>query len=322
MKVLVTGGAGYIGSTVVSALRDAGDEPFVVDDLSRGSAEFLRDIPHLIGDIADPAVLDLIFTRQPDIDLVVHCAARTVVSESLAHPLAYYRENVAKTVELVDGLLARGSQRIIFSSSAAVYGNADSAVVTEDAPLRPLSPYGRTKVMVEQLLADVCASSPLSALSLRYFNPVGCDPQHRSWPYDPAPTHALGSLLRAWAAGEPFRIHGRDYPTADGTPVRDFVHVWDVALAHVAAAHNWAPTDAGYDVVNVGSGRATSVLQLAETFNKRVDRRVAIEFDERRAGDTVGCCTSTEKARDVLDWRPTRTVDDAIVDLLALQGRR
>jgi len=322
MKVLVTGGAGYIGSTVVSALRDAGDDPFVVDDLSRGSAEFLRGIPHLIGDIADPAVLDAIFTEHPDIEVVIHCAARIVVSESVTHPVDYYRANVAKTIELVDGLVARGCHRVIFSSSAAVYGDAETEVVTEDSPLRPLSPYGRTKVIVEQLLSDVCVSTPLSALTLRYFNPVGCDPQHRSWPYDPAPTHALGSIVRAWEAGEPFYIHGRDYPTPDGTPVRDFVHVWDVALAHVAAAHNWTPTGDGYDVVNVGSGRATSVLQLAETFNKRVDRPVPIEFDERRPGDPAGCHTSTAKAAQVLDWRPERSVDDAIVDLLALRGRR
>jgi UDP-glucose 4-epimerase len=322
MKVLVTGGAGYIGSTVVSALRDAGDEPFVLDDLSRGSAEFLRHVPHLVGDIADRTVLDMIFTRHPDIEIAIHCAARTVVTESLTQPLTYYRENVAKTVELVDALIERGCSRVVFSSSAAVYGNADTDVVDEDAPLRPLSPYGRTKVMVEQLLADVCASSELSALSLRYFNPVGCDPKHRSWPYDPAPTHALGSLMRAWSAREPFFIHGRDYPTADGTPVRDFVHVWDVALAHVAAAHNWTPSATGYDVVNVGSGRATSVQQLADTFNRRVDRPVPIEYDARRPGDTAGCCTSTDKAARLLGWHPERTVDDAIVDLLALYGRR
>lgn len=322
MKVLVTGGAGYIGSTVVSALLDAGDEPVVVDDLSRGSAQFLHGTPHVVGDIADKAVLDTVFAEHGDIDVVVHCAARIVVAESVAQPLAYYRANVAKTVELVDGLLERGCPRVVFSSSAAVYGDADADVVTETAPVRPRSPYGRTKVIVEQLLEDVCASSPLAALTLRYFNPVGCDPQHRSWPYDPEPTHALGSLLRAWSTGAPFRIHGRDYPTPDGAPVRDFVHVWDVALAHVAAVHNWVPTGTGYDVVNVGSGTATSVLRLAETFNARVPDPVRIEFDGRRAGDTAGCRASTEKAREVLGWEPSRTVDDAIVDLLALQGRR
>jgi UDP-glucose 4-epimerase len=322
VKVLVTGGAGFIGSTVVSALTGAGDEPVVVDDLSRGRAEFLRGIAHRVGDVADGAVLDAVFDEHPDISIAIHCAARMIVPESIADPLTYYRENVAKTVQFVEALLERGCRRIVFSSSAAVYGTPDTTVVTETSPVRPESPYARTKVMVEQILADACAATPLTALSLRYFNPVGCDPQHRSWPYDPAPTHALGSLMHAWQSGRPFYIHGRDWDTPDGTPVRDFVHVWDVALAHVAAAHNWVAPDDGFDIVNVGSGTATSVLQLADTFNAAVDRPARIEYDGRRAGDTVGCYTSTEKAHEVLRWQPTRTVKDAVVDLLALADRQ
>jgi UDP-glucose 4-epimerase len=318
MKVLVTGGAGYIGSTVVSALIDAGDEPVVVDDLSRGSAEFLRDIPHVVGDIADPAVLDQVFDEHPGVRTAIHCAARTIVSDSVLDPLSYYRENVAKTVYLVDGLLYRGCERVIFSSSAAVYGSTDTPVVTEEAPLRPASPYGRTKVLVERMLSDIASAGTLKALALRYFNPVGCDPNHRSWPYDPEPTHALGALMRAWAGGGTFYIHGRDWDTVDGTAVRDFVHVWDVALAHVAAAHNWSAPEGGYEVINVGSGRATSVLQLATTFNALVDEPAHIEFDGRRPGDTVGCYTSTLRARQRLRWEPTRSVEDAVRDLLAL----
>ncbi|HLY34926.1 MAG TPA: UDP-glucose 4-epimerase GalE [Jatrophihabitantaceae bacterium] len=322
MKVLVTGGAGYIGSTVVSALTDAGDEPVVIDDLSRGRAEFLTGVAHRIGDVADAAVLDAVFGEHPDISIAIHCAARMVVPESLADPLTYYRENVAKAVQFTEGLLQRGCRRLVFSSSAAVYGTPDAEIVTEASPVRPESPYARSKVMVEQILADVCAATPLAALSLRYFNPVGCDPQHRSWPYDPAPTHALGSLMRAWESRTPFYIHGNDWPTPDGTPVRDFVHVWDVALAHVAATHNWAALAGGFDIVNVGSGAATSVLQLADAFNAEVDTPARVEFDGRRPGDTVGCHTSTQKANDVLQWQPTRSVKDAVVDLLALTERQ
>jgi len=322
VRVLVTGGAGFIGSTVVSALRDAGDEPVVIDDLSRGRPEFLTAVSHRVGDVADPAVLDAVFDEHPDISLAIHCAARMVVPESISDPLTYYRENVAKAVQFTEGLLARGCERIVFSSSAAVYGTPDTTVVTESSPVRPESPYARSKVMVEQILSDACAATSLTALSLRYFNPVGCDPQQRSWPYDPAPTHALGSLMRAWETGTPFRIHGHDWNTPDGTPVRDFVHVWDVALAHVAAAHNWAPPAGGFDIVNVGSGTATSVLQLAEAFNAEVDNPVRIEYDGRRAGDTVGCHASTQKAHDVLQWQQTRNVKDAVVDLLALADQR
>lgn len=314
MKVLVTGGAGYVGSTVALALLDAGVQPVVLDDLSAGRAEFLRWFPHYVGDVADRDVLDSVFAEHPDIEIAIHCAARTVVSESLADPLTYYRENVAKTVQFVEALLALGCPRLIFSSSAAVYGSAPTRVVTEDAAVSPASPYAMSKVMVERVLADACAATPLRALSLRYFNPIGCDPQLRTGPYDPTPTHALGSLLAAWTAGEPFRIHGADWDTPDGTPLRDFVHVWDVARAHVAAALRWRGD--GHLVVNVGSGRGTTVRELADAFNQQVERPVPIEYDGRRAGDTVGCYASIARAEDVLGWRPERSVDDAMVDVL------
>jgi UDP-glucose 4-epimerase len=319
MKVLVTGGAGYIGSTVALALLDGGDQVIVLDDLSRGPAGFLQNFPNYVGDIADGALIGRIFTEHPDIDAVIHCAARTVVAESLEHPMIYYRENVAKTIEFVDHLLRHGCRRLIFSSSAAVYGTAPDRVITEETPVRPASPYAMTKLIVEQLLADVCAASPLSAVSMRYFNPIGSDPRHRTGPYDPGPMDVMGSLLSASATGEPFWIHGRDWPTEDGTPVRDFIHVWDLASAHIAALHRWdALTEqARHQVLDVGSGSGTTVLRLAETFNAVAARPVDIRFDQRRPGDIAGGYASAAKARELLRWSPSRSVADGVADALA-----
>ncbi|HTZ43858.1 MAG TPA: UDP-glucose 4-epimerase GalE [Jatrophihabitans sp.] len=318
MKVLVTGGAGYIGSTVALALHDNGDHPILLDDLSRGQPERMRLFPCYVGDIADPVLLDRIFADHPDLEVVIHCAARTVVSESLTDPVGYYRENVAKTVRLVDELLRHGCTRLLFSSSAAVYGPTPPLVVTEETPVRPRNPYATSKLMVERLLTDICAAGPLTAVSLRYFNPVGCDPRFRSGPVPGTATHVLGTLLRAAALGEPFWIHGRDWDTPDGTPVRDFVHVWDVALAHVAAVHRWP---GGHRILNVGSGRGTTIRQLAEVFNLHAQRPVEIRYDGRRAGDTVGCYTSSSRARSLLRWQPTRTVADAVLDAIAWAAR-
>jgi UDP-glucose 4-epimerase len=323
MKVLLTGGAGYIGSTIAAALHDAGDDPVLLDDLSRGCAAFLAPYPSYVGDVADARLVARIFADHPDIRIAIHCAARTVVSDSLADPLGYYRENVAKTIEFVQSLLRHGCTRLIFSSSAAVYGRVATPVVTEQSPLAPASPYATSKVMVEQVLADVCQASALSALSLRYFNPIGCDPALRSGPYDPRPLDAIGSLLAAWENGRPFCIHGNDWPTSDGTPIRDFVHVWDVANAHVAAAKTWAANEgAGHEVLNIGSGRGTTVRQLADTFNAHVGSPVEIRYDGRRAGDTVGAYTMTDRAEQLLGWHPGRTVAQAVVDTLGWAARR
>lgn len=315
MKVLVTGGAGFIGSTVALALADNGDLPVLLDDLSAGDADFLRTFPHYVGDVADPALVRRIFREHPDIAVTVHCAARTVVAESIERPLEYYAANVGKTVQLLDALIANGCTRLVFSSTAAVYGTTADQLITEDTPARPETPYARTKAIVEDVLTDTCATTPLTAVSLRYFNPLGCDPQLRSGPVQPPSALAIQALIEAAATGQPFRINGADWDTPDGTPLRDFVHVWDVALAHVAVVHNW-PVDEPHAIVNVGSGVGTTVRRLADVFNALVETPVAIEYGERRAGDIVGGYTSTERARRLFGWAPTRTVEDAVTDAL------
>jgi UDP-glucose 4-epimerase len=315
VKVLVTGGAGFIGSTVALALRDNGDDPVLLDDLSTGDPAFLRTFPHYVGDIADAPLVRRILQEHASIAVTVHCAARTVVAESVEQPLEYYTANVGKTVQFLDALITGGCTRVVFSSTAAVYGTTVTRLITEDSPARPETPYARTKAMVEQILTDVCATTPLTAVSLRYFNPLGCDPGLRSGPVHPPSALAIQALIDAAASDRPFRINGNDWDTADGTPLRDFVHVWDVALAHVAVVHNW-PTTARHEIVNVGSGVGTTVRQLAEVFNRLVETPVAIEYGERRAGDVVGGYTSTERARTLFGWVPTRTVEDAVTDAL------
>jgi UDP-glucose 4-epimerase len=315
VKVLVTGGAGFIGSTVALALRDNGDQPVLLDDLSAGDVDFLRSFPHYVGDIADAELIACILREHPDIAVAVHCAARTVVAESVERPLEYYATNVGKTVQLFDALMANGCIRVVFSSTAAVYGTTDAQLITEDTPARPETPYARTKLIVEDVLTDACATTPLTAVSLRYFNPLGCDPQLRSGPVHPPSALAIQALIEAAAQGHPFRINGTDWHTPDGTPLRDFVHAWDVALAHVAVVQNW-PVTGRHEIVNIGSGVGTTVRQLADVFNELVERPVAIEYGARRAGDIVGGYTSTERARQLFGWEPTRTVEDAVTDAL------
>jgi UDP-glucose 4-epimerase len=316
MKILVTGAAGYVGATVVSALLDAGDQVVGLDDLSRGRAGFLRRIPHGIGDIGDPGVLGGLYADHPDIDALVHCAARTIVDDSVTDPLTYYRENVGKTLRLLEFVLDRGCRRIVFSSSAAVYGRRPAPVVAESAPVDAASPYAATKLMVERVLHDLAAAGLVQAVSLRYFNPVGADPQLRTGRTDPDSPDVLSALLAAAAAGGRFAVNGTDWDTADGSPIRDFVHVADVARAHVLAVHRPLDAPSRHDIINIGSGRAITVRELAEAVARLAPGHLQITAGPRRAGDTVGCRADITRAGDLLGWRPTASLDDAVRDAL------
>src|SRR5437868_880708 len=235
MKVLIAGGAGYIGSTVGSACLDAGITPVVLDNLITGRREFAEGRAFYEGDIADGAMIDRIFAEHPDIEAVVHCAALIVVPDSVADPVGYYRANVAKSLEFVGHLLRNGCQRMIFSSSASIYRAGEDLTVDEDSAWDPQSPYARTKAVCEQMFADIAATQPIRILSLRYFNPIGADPQMRTGLQLRRPSHALGKMIEASEEGTPFQITGVDWPTRDGSGVRVYIHVWDLAAAHVAA---------------------------------------------------------------------------------------
>ncbi len=325
MKTLITGGAGFIGSTVASACVDAGITPVILDGLSTGRAEFVADHAFFPGDIADGALLDRVFADHPDISSVVHCAARIVVPESVSQPLAYYRNNVAKTVDMVEHLLRIGCPRLVFSSSASMYQPGPDFAVDESSPLNPRSPYAATKMMVERILADVAEAHPLRVLSLRYFNPVGADPQLRTGLQDPSPTHAMGKLIEAHESGQPFTVTGIDWPTRDGSAIRDYIHVWDLARAHVLALQRFdevLPGDRGYEVLNLGTGSGTTVRELVAAFRAVVQADVAVREADPRPGDVVGCFTRSDKARQLLGWTAEKTTEDCIRDSMRWSRRR
>jgi UDP-glucose 4-epimerase len=330
VKVLVTGGAGYIGSTVASACADAGLVPVVLDDLSAGVRAFTAGRALYAGDIADAALLDRVFAEHPDIGAAVHCAAVTVVPDSVARPLHYYRENVAKTVDLLDGLVRNGCTRVVFSSSAAVYASTPDLRVDEDSPLAPMSPYARTKAMVEDVLRDTAAATGLRAVALRYFNPIGADPSMRTGLQVAEPTHVLGRLTTAYRTGTPFPVTGVDWPTRDGSGMRDYVHVWDLAQAHVAALQAFdrllpaagTPDRPAYQVVNLGTGRGTTVRELVDAFRTVVGADVATVDAPRRDGDVIGGYASAERAAELLGWRAGRSLVDGIRDALEWDARR
>lgn len=320
MKVLITGGAGYIGSTIATACLEAGIETVLLDDLSTGRESFGAGRQLYVGDIADEAVLDRLLGEHPDIDVVVHCAARIVVPESVADPLGYYDTNVGKTVTLLRRLRRSGITRIVFSSSAAVYQGDGGEGVDESAPLAPSSPYATTKAMVEEILADASRSGDLQAIALRYFNPIGADPQLRTGLQNPTPSHALGKIMQAASSGEPFTITGTDWPTRDGSGLRDYIHVWDLALAHVAAVQRFdvaVTTSAPYRVINVGTGDGVTVRELVAAFERVTQKPLPVVEGPRRPGDQAGAFAVVNLAHELLDWRAERSVDDGVRDALA-----
>lgn len=322
-KILITGGAGYIGATIASACLDAGIEPLILDDFSVGLPRHVEGRAFYRGDIADGALIDRIVDEHPDLHAVIHCAARTVVPESVADPLGYYEVNVARTVRLLAHLHRRGIHRIVFSSSASVYAGDAVGGLDERAPLGPASPYARTKADVEQILADAASAGAVRALSLRYFNPIGCDPRLRTGPTSPTPTHVLGLLLAAHRTGGSFTITGVDWPTRDGSGVRDFLHVWDLARAHIAAVERFddVVTDAHPAVVlNVGTGRGTTVRELVDAFTS-VAGPLEVSEGPRRPGDVAGGYALVEAAERALHWRAELTIEDAIRDALAWEER-
>lgn len=318
MRVLVTGGAGYIGSAVALALADAGHDVVVLDDLSAGSRDAVVRGELVVGGIDDRAVLDRVL---PGVEVVVHCAARIVVAESIADPLGYHEANVARTIALLRACVDHGVLRVVLSSTAALYAEAPSLVVDEDAPIAPASPYAAGKAMVERILSDA-ATVGVRSLALRYFNPLGADPAGRVGLLAARDSHVLERLRAAWRSGEPFTITGAEWPTRDGSGLRDYVHVWDLAEAHVAAVERFDDVvPVGSRVVNLGSGTGTTVRELVAAFERVVGERIRVVDGPARPGDVAGARTTIDRARDELGWVPRRTLDEAIRDALAWSSR-
>ena len=327
MKVLVTGGAGYIGSTTVKALEIAGHTPIILDSLLTGQRQFVGFRPFYEGDIADRALLRRIVDEHPDIDATVHMAARTVVAESVERPHEYYRDNVAKSLKMFDELVALGKPRVLFSSSASVYAVKADFQVFETDPVDPQSPYARTKLMTEQMLIDVAAATGLRAIILRYFNPIGSDPDLTTGIHAREPSHVLGQLVMAARGLRPsFTITGTDLPTRDGTGLRDYIHVWDLARAHVRAIerfdHALAAVGAPSTIINLGSGEGVTVRELLAAFERVVGCPVPVSEAPPRPGDVVGAFANADKAADLLDWRTELSLDQAIASALAWGDKR
>jgi UDP-glucose 4-epimerase len=312
VKVLVAGGAGYIGSTIASACLDAGITPVILDSQVTGRREFAAGREFYAGDIADGMLVDRIFAEHGDIYAVVHCAALIVVPESVADPIRYYRANVTKSLDFASHLLRNGCRRLIFSSSASIYRAGDDLTVDEDSPIDPQSPYARTKAACEAMFADIAAAQPIRVLSLRYFNPIGADPKMRTGLQLARPTHALGKMIQAQEEGVPFTVTGTDYPTRDGSGIRDYVHVWDLATAHVSALGRFDALPGPATAINLGTGRGTTVRELLDAFNRVTDHPIEARDAGRRPGDVVGAYTRIDRAERLLDWRPLHGIDDGI----------
>ncbi len=313
MSILVTGGTGYIGSHTVVELLTRGDQVVIVDNLSNSKLCVLDRIESITGrrpvfircDLLDKAALEAVFEAHPDIDAVIHFAGLKAVGESCRLPLTYYYNNIVSTLNLLDCMEKHGIFRIVFSSSATVYGMPKSVPIREDFPLSTTNPYGETKRMIERILTDAAQARPeLSVCLLRYFNPVGA---HESGLIgeDPSgiPNNLMPYLTKVAAGKLPIlSVFGDDYATKDGTGVRDYIHVVDLARAHIAALA-YTKTYQGADAINIGTGKGYSVLELVRAFSEAWGSPIPYQITSRRPGDIAECYADTEKAARVLGWR-------------------
>jgi UDP-glucose 4-epimerase len=304
MTVLVTGGAGYIGSHMVLALAEAGESVVVIDNLSTGFTTSLPEgVPLFIGDAADENLVEGVIAAH-GVESIVHFAGSVVVPESIRDPLGYYRNNTMTTRSLLNTAVKCGVDRFVFSSTAAVYGNPDRMPVSEDAATRPLSPYGSSKLMAEIMLHDTAAAHGMNYVVLRYFNVAGADPHSRIGLATVGATHLLKIAVEA-ATGQRAKIdvYGTDYPTSDGSCVRDFIHVSDLAQAHRAALA-YLRGGGHSTTLNCGYGRGYSVLETIEAVRRVSGRNFAVQTAARRPGDIMTMVADTRRIAATLDWTP------------------
>jgi len=308
MRILVTGGAGYVGSVSVEDLVESGNDVVVLDNLATGhrSAD-LAGAELVEGTYANRAfVADLLRNRR--IDAVLHCGARSLVGESIREPALYFRENLAGGIALLEGMHDAGVTRLVISSTAATYGVPDASPIAEDAPLLPINPYGESKRGLEAAAGWFARAYGLRVASLRYFNVAGAT--ERNGELHEPETHLIPNALIALEGGPPLTLFGTDYPTPDGTPIRDYVHVVDLAEAHRIALEATAPGDprtATHLVCNLGGGRGSSVREVLDAAETVVGRPVPHSIGERREGDPPTLVASIDRARDVLGWEPRRS---------------
>ncbi len=311
-SILVTGGAGYIGSHVVLQLRARGERVVVLDDLSRGFRQAVLDTPLVVGKVGERETV-LKVLREHQVDTVMHFAAYTIVPESVSEPLKYYGNNTCSTRSLLESCLEAGVKHFVFSSTAAVYGIPEAGVAAEDTPTAPINPYGTSKLMSEWMLRDVSAASPLKHVALRYFNVAGSDTQGRVGQATPKATLLIKVACEHAVGKRPeVAIYGTNYTTPDGTGVRDYIHVEDLASAHLDAL-DYLREGGGSTVLNVGYGHGYSVREVLQSVERVSGKRLTVREEPRRAGDPPALVARAERIRRELGWAPRLDDLDTIV---------
>lgn len=326
-KILVTGGLGFIGSHTVVELQQAGHDAIVVDDLSNTTEEVVARIESITGirpifekaDIKVKSEVEALLDKYGDIDGVIHFAAFKAVGESVGIPLEYYENNLGSLVYLLQGMRDRNLDNFIFSSSCTVYGQAEKLPITEDSPVVPAeSPYGNTKQVGEEIIRDAVKAHGFNAISLRYFNPIGAHPSAKIGELPLGVPLNLVPYVTQTAIGlrEQLSVFGDDYPTRDGTAVRDYIHVVDLAKAHVVAVERLVKgkNADSFEFFNLGTGTGSTVLEVIKSFEKVTGVKVNYRIAPRREGDVTSAYADTTKANDILGWKTEKTLDDAMED--------
>jgi UDP-glucose 4-epimerase len=326
MKILVTGGLGFIGSHTVVELQNEGFDVVIIDNLSNSSEDVLQGIFSITGkepifekfDLRDKNKVRDFFEKYPDIVGTIHFAASKAVGESVEEPLLYYENNLGVLTYLLQELTQKEQANFIFSSSCTVYGQADKMPITEEAPVKPAeSPYGNTKQVGEEIIRDTCAvNSNLKSIALRYFNPIGSHPSAMIGELPLGIPQNLVPFITQTGIGlrEQLAVFGDDYPTPDGTCIRDYIHVVDLAKAHVAALQRLLndKNDGNYEVFNLGTGKGSSVLEVISSFERVSGKKLNYRIAERRVGDVIQAYADTKKANTVLGWKAMSTLDEAM----------
>lgn len=311
-RILVVGGAGYIGSYMVQLLKQAGYAPVILDNLSRGHAHAVKDAELIVGDMGDKAILDRLFSTKA-ISAVMHFASFIDVAESVRQPARYYQNNVVATLNLLDAMMRHDVKHFIFSSSAAVYGEPQYTPIDEAHPIAPINPYGRSKWMVEEIVKDYARSGKLNYAILRYFNAAGADSENKLGECHQPETHLIPLVLQvANEERESLTIYGNDYPTKDGTCVRDYVHIKDICDAHLRALGYLSEKEQSL-ICNLGSGSGYSVQEVVNVAQRVTDQKINIRYSARRVGDPAILVANANLANQLLNWQPQFSTLDVLI---------